>query len=1293
MLSGTISTTCLTSEYRRDNRQWWAALRSNSPTRSNKCVGITCHRTYATLMLINCPPIPGQVMYLLRPTYYLCKERDPLRHFSNLCHLSEMQGLPLGTAYRNGHAAHDFAMAISTATMQQWLPHARSSVSIGLMMDESTTVSSEGTLILYLRFLMRGQPTTKFWKLLELPDGKAATIVKAVEIAFAEDELDPRRIQMISTDGANVMLGSESGVTTQLRAKVNIFMLIVHCIAHRGALAVGDACEGNEVAEQFERLLRDILHFFKDSTLRKSKLCALQEQLGVHELRLLKIHAIRWLSRAAASRRIHHNFGPLVFEFRQETDMGSDTAGVIWRTMVTHSFIVCLCGFTDILNKLAILSQAFQTRIVRFFQVSGLLKALTKALTAAYGSGQITMGGALYQQLSDDCSASRRRADRSNVENLANTYTHRGVVIQYDRAGQQTAEASVRKLAMDVISKLNDRFPDEPLLMALEIFDLVALPATFDEWDQQRALYGRDEVGQLMEHYGKPQTSRHSGVTYPALVRPDIFRNEWELFREKMAEAWYTYLASETPTLSASKREEARRAVIVSFYAIYIEEDRFPEVGSARLSVPVYVSLPHPPTTALAQVTILASIWLIEVLSSVECERGFSLMNLIKTKLSNRMNVATLDARLQVAANGPPIQDHAAVEAILEAAYAIWVSSCKRNIRKSHPGVAGRKPKANRPSMASMEAELGSVGRDRADDMDAAPHVVRTLRGDDSGEEGDLDDGNGAEGTHGVPPPTQAELYASVAPFAPASEETVLPPPESTFDPTTFNWVRRRVAHKFDDGWYRGTYRRTCPSTAAQEYIGKHEFFYQGKNSKGEPYRTLEYHEFPLDEYGMDKLWVIVEVPFKPRGGSRLASVPEESATGSTEASAQVQKESTEMDKRRQRRDADKQQRGLVEQRLTQWKLSTPNQVTAKEIDAKRRALAEELSNEQVNANSAEGTEMQAGDAACTMAPTQAAPAPVQTGPKRSLPSLPGGYHAAGAATAALFDSVGLGRTRSQQPDNWQTPPAAARAEARYAAKLDHAVPLPDECLIVVVDYEHTGAQKGETLLDQEIWEKGAFTLRFSRQAGTIRTEPRGSISTFVNSTKKMAVYSQGLARQAGATPDVLRNADALNTIVESWLQELGRAATLREGGKLPIVIAAHDCFAVDAKLLYWGMLRAGMQPFARLAREGVIGFMDTRRIAKLLPSHMQRKLIAPGKPRPSFDNKALFEAFVPTPAKWAVMWHQAFDDARATAAWLSSDEFRTVLCRGELGDSLVSLAQVVLMVHAKYAEGQGTKP
>ena len=51
-------------------------------------------------------------------------------------------------------------------------------------------------------------------------------------------------------------------------------------------------------------------------------------------------------------------------------------------------------------------------------------------------------------------------------------------------------------------------------------------------------------------------------------------------------------------------------------------------------------------------------------MSAAECERGFLAMNLMKTKLRNRLNIATLDDLLIVKCNGPLMADYNCVPAI-----------------------------------------------------------------------------------------------------------------------------------------------------------------------------------------------------------------------------------------------------------------------------------------------------------------------------------------------------------------------------------------------------------------------------------------------------------------------------------------------------------------------------------------------------------------------------------------------------------------------------------------------------
>ena len=54
------------------------------------------------------------------------------------------------------------------------------------------------------------------------------------------------------------------------------------------------------------------------------------------------------------------------------------------------------------------------------------------------------------------------------------------------------------------------------------------------------------------------------------------------------------------------------------------------------------------------QMAMLISIALIIPVSSVPCERGFSVTNRIKTKLRNRLQIPTVDILLRISIEGPP---------------------------------------------------------------------------------------------------------------------------------------------------------------------------------------------------------------------------------------------------------------------------------------------------------------------------------------------------------------------------------------------------------------------------------------------------------------------------------------------------------------------------------------------------------------------------------------------------------------------------------------------------------------
>jgi hypothetical protein len=111
---------------------------------------------------------------------------------------------------------------------------------ISLLTDESSTITPKKELIIYVRGVQNGRALTRFGALIEIPDGKADTIMKVLVDFMNTTGIKHRQMIGFGSDGASVMTGTENGVATQLK-RLCPFVFSVHDIAHRVALASHDA--------------------------------------------------------------------------------------------------------------------------------------------------------------------------------------------------------------------------------------------------------------------------------------------------------------------------------------------------------------------------------------------------------------------------------------------------------------------------------------------------------------------------------------------------------------------------------------------------------------------------------------------------------------------------------------------------------------------------------------------------------------------------------------------------------------------------------------------------------------------------------------------------------------------------------------------------------------------------------------------------------------------------------------------------------------------------------------------
>ena len=1127
---------------------------------------------------------------LFQNVYYLAKKRCPLRHVPDLCNLGVLQGIPLHSSYRNHIAAGDMLVCLAAAVRSTWIPAARVSVKLALALDESTSIDMEGMLILYLRYLHFGRPRLRFWKIMSVTDKGAEGIFEKLQQAFEEDDMPVHAVAALSTDGANVMLGCHSGIAARIKAAWNPTALVTHCIAHRGALCAAASSKEHPLplSEWFERCLRDIIFYFSNSTTRCTALADLQNYLEIDALKMLKLHNVRWLSREACTARLLHNYQALVLEFKMDADAHRPTseagtsAGGIWAYMVSHLFVFCLCAYADILAKLALISRLFQLQVITYTVVTQAVKSLKSYLRATYLESA-NMGGLHLQ------GELMPLATKCISDVMKTTYKFRNTTVNFNRGEHEAAKKGVREYVEAVIKEFESRFPDDQLMTALEIFDPRLLPQSRSAWKQCNATYGAKEMEVLCAEFGKvhvttpitKQKQRSASLTHEAVVRASIVRHEWELLRNQLFDAWIGHLQDNAPLATPDAREMAIDAFIDSFYKPILEGASYKELR------------------------ILVAIWRVQLLSSVECERGFSMMALIKTKLSNRMSATILDARMQISIEGPPLNESdGLLSAIIDDAIERWKEVCKRNVRKSHPGVAGRKPKAVRDVRVLAQS---SLARSESDHNATVPTAVRIMQTDEFDDQDDEDYSvPSADGDHGedrLDLPSQEEILGAVAPFRPPEGWQVEPaPPTGDWKPEKHAWSGLKIAHKFDNGWSRclGTYK---------ELYGGYDKKCKGRHKVKYTDGYDGYHELAAQTYGMCGLWVILKAV--PRESIQATSQSNQAASAAPKAATSFEQEHTKV--------------------------------------------------------AASTTNYPVFDAARQRKPPAEPSKPPAQGQSTASASAPPPWSGAGPQDKKPLASDSTKPTPQTHDDT------AKRYERRAARKAE----IPKNCLLVIFDVEHTGVFKGESLTDAEVWQLGATMLLCTEGS----TSPINGIETgsgfksLVHSTRRLAlgidangnrVGALAIAEKAGVTSVMLTEAPKLPVVMDNWLSIIKAArakCTLSGGEQIPVVLGGHHAHTVDFRCLLANTERVRGRGVEWLQAAGVVGVLDTLKLAKDLPSAV--KLLLPRTEKrgaASAKNEYLYSALVPDNEKKALRWHDAFDDACGTAQWLGTQAAQEVL-------------------------------
>ncbi|CAI7877641.1 unnamed protein product [Closterium sp. NIES-53] len=191
------------------------------------------------------------------------------------------------TTYGFGELTQATATWLQTPQVAQLL----ASPFVGISVDESTDRCSGKHLILYVTFIQDDSVVTEFMALLIVEKAYAASLLSLLLSHVQAIGIDLRRIGGISTDGANVMMGCNSGLVTRLHLRIP-HLVTTHSIAHREALAAKDALDDIPDFRIVDKVIRNVTEHLRHSGPWHQCFLDLQEVFTSTSLELQGIHAV-----------------------------------------------------------------------------------------------------------------------------------------------------------------------------------------------------------------------------------------------------------------------------------------------------------------------------------------------------------------------------------------------------------------------------------------------------------------------------------------------------------------------------------------------------------------------------------------------------------------------------------------------------------------------------------------------------------------------------------------------------------------------------------------------------------------------------------------------------------------------------------------------------------------------------------------------------------------------------------------------------------------------------------------
>ena len=413
-------------------------------------------------------------------------------------------------------------------------------------------------------------------------------------------------------------MGRKTGVGVQMQSKHSPFSIQTHCIAHRLNLACTDSIKKEDFLTTFRDKFDALYHFMSSSHARVYALKQIQQVLEEPELNIKEPHSIRWLGLKSAVEAVYECYASVLSILSKFAAEKNPVAKGLYKYFCSYKVALVIAFMLDVHSELAVLSQQFQKKNLMFSEVQPLIDGTLSKLDFLSNTD-----GEGLKQMKRDILASDDEGEKLHFK------------VTMDDEFNNLRERYIRNLKHNIKHRLGKDDGD-----VLSDFSKVLEPSIVCNISEEA---GNEAIAHLSNFYGtdKEMTrvygtliegTEETVIPVPAMLDQDKLIAEWPRLRGMIKGAYKHDNLSEL----------CRKLIVLH-------------------------------TDIMPNVSILAAVAICMQLTSVECERSFSVQNRLKSKFRASIKAEKLQCLLQVSMLGPAIELYKP-----EAAIRHWLGAKKR---------------------------------------------------------------------------------------------------------------------------------------------------------------------------------------------------------------------------------------------------------------------------------------------------------------------------------------------------------------------------------------------------------------------------------------------------------------------------------------------------------------------------------------------------------------------------------------------------------------------------------------